>query len=246
MATCPSASIDPVGVPTSRSRTAASLCTNVAGALGASDWWQRAYDGVDRLPAAIVALQARGARADGLLEDGRCSTARRPCRPVGPGFTTQLVAGVPSTLTIEARDAFGNLRKGDDTPHFVHGYYGGEPEHKGASDYFLVVFDHQAMDYTFTTSTAIQTITINARQSIRAGPASDDGLQSYRLRFAGRTTMDIPVNATAAAVEAPLEMARRRPSTCPFRAATPVVGANEGRGANHREWGASGGSTSTA
>ena len=59
------------------------------------------------------------------------------------------------------------------------------PQRKGASDYFLVVFDHQAMDYTFTTSTAIQT-TRSTACAVRR-PASDDGLQSYRLRLrAGR------------------------------------------------------------
>ena len=104
-------------------------------------WWQRAYDGVDVYPRPSHCKHAAPELTvvHGPLH-GPTSTA------VGPGFTTQLVAGVPSTLTIEARDAFGNLRKGDDTPHFVHGYYGGEPQHKGASDYFLVVFDHQAMD----------------------------------------------------------------------------------------------------
>ena len=198
-------------------------------------YWQRAST-AGRYPAGRC---KRGARAD-----GRAAAPRPDVDGFGPGYDAAR-GGRPSTLTIEARDAFGNLRKGDDTPHFVHGYYGGEPQHKGASDYFLVVFDHQAMDYTFTTSTAIQTITIND-VSIRAGPASDDGLQSYRLRFAGRTTMDIPVNATAAAVEAALEMAHDGAFACPFprggrssartRAAAPTTASGARRG----------GSTSTA
>ena len=156
---------------------------------------------------------------------------------VGPGFTTQLVAGVPSTLTIEGARRGGNLRKGDDTPHFVHGYYGGEPQHKGASDYFLVVFDHQAMDYTFTTSTAIQTITIND-VSIRSRPGVRRRPPVTTLRFAGRTTMDIPVNATAAAVEAPSRWRTTRLRR--VRLARRAGRRRErGRGANHREWGAS-------
>ncbi|KAH8055104.1 hypothetical protein JL722_8529 [Aureococcus anophagefferens] len=86
---------------------------------------------------------------------------------IGPGVTEAMISGVKSKLTVQARDAFGNLRRGDDTTHFQYGYYGGETDQMGASDYFLVVFQHMTMDYAVTTSTAIQTV--------RIGNALDEG-----------------------------------------------------------------------
>ncbi|KAH8049145.1 hypothetical protein JL722_12146 [Aureococcus anophagefferens] len=176
-------------------------------------WWERAYDGVD-----VYKSPDYCDHAQPILEVVHGPLHAPTSSVIGPGVTEAMISGVKSKLTVQARDAFGNLRRGDDTTHFQYGYYGGETDQMGASDYFLVVFQHMTMDYAVTTSTAIQTVRIgnaltrarrrrgnprrgkeNVRESFEGG--------TYRLAFAGGKTLELPLNATAAALESAREKA---------------------------------------
>ena len=251
-------------------------------------WWERAYDGVD-----VYKSPDYCDHAQPILEVVHGPLHAPTSSVIGPGVTEDMISGVKSKLTVQARDAFGNLRRGDDTTHFQYGYYGGETDQMGASDYFLVVFQHMTMDYAVTTSTAIQTVrignaldegarrrpreserregehsgnllegrfvraarrrelgrhgarglmpSVGRRRSPRRAPARGAGppeptvgpgrererkrhnshtkraardashtaliLGTYRLAFAGGKTLELPLNATAAALESALEKA---------------------------------------
>ncbi|KAH8092791.1 hypothetical protein JL720_4955 [Aureococcus anophagefferens] len=170
-------------------------------------WWERAYDGVD-----VYKSPDYCDHAQPILEVVHGPLHAPTSSVIGPGVTEAMISGVKSKLTVQARDAFGNLRRGDDTTHFQYGCYGGETDQMGASDYFLVVFQHMTMDYAVTTSTAIQTVRIGnaldegARRRPRESETRE-GERTYRLAFAGGKTLELPLNATAAALESALEKA---------------------------------------
>lgn len=154
-------------------------------------WWEREYNGLEVYkPPNYCSHAAPALRVVHGPLHAPTSQAR------GPGISNA-IAGIPTILHILANDAFGNLRSGEGTPHFEDGYYGGESRYAGASDYFLVVFEHASRNYSVITSTAIQTICVR--------DASHSGL--YRLHFAGESTLSIPLNATAGAVKSALENA---------------------------------------
>lgn len=154
-------------------------------------WWEREYDGLEVYEAPSFCSHSAPTL---LVVHGPLHAPASQVR--GAGISSAIV-GVPSTFDVLANDAFGNLRSGDETPHFSYGYYGGEPEYAGSSDYFLIEFEHVWRNYSLKTSTAIQKIHVR--------DASQTG--SYRLHFAGETTLSIPLNATAGAVESALENA---------------------------------------
>ena len=91
-------------------------------------------------------------------------------------------------FTVESRDAFGNIRAGDDTPNFDGGYGDGK------SDFFLVELTGPD-DYKVVTSSAVQTITTNS---------TTDG-SFFRLSFAGKESLDLPADSSATAMDTALE-----------------------------------------
>ncbi|CAM9130727.1 unnamed protein product, partial [Phaeothamnion confervicola] len=107
----------------------------------------------------------------------------------GSGLTTAVVGAVQA-LTVEARDAFGNLRSGGNTSH--SGSTG-----DGASDAFLLTLAGPS-GYKELSSTAVQDVEIRN--------ASAGGY--LRLHVCGYATPDLPVDAPAAAVQAALALSR--------------------------------------
>lgn len=94
--------------------------------------------------------------------------------------------GVTNFFTIQSRDFFQNLREGDNTTHFAG--YG-----DGASDFFTVEFSQPQIGYSFTVSSAINTIT-----------ATGGFNGFFRLSFGGRTTQNLPSSISAVGLEAVL------------------------------------------
>ena len=101
---------------------------------------------------------------------------------------SEAVTGITNTFTVEARDAFGNIRAGDDTPNFSGGYGDGK------SDFFLVELTGPD-GYQVVTSSAVQTITTN----------STDAGGSFRLAFAGKTSLVLPAGVSSSAMDTALE-----------------------------------------
>jgi hypothetical protein len=97
---------------------------------------------------------------------------------------TKAVVGVRNTFTVEARDEFGNLRAGDGTNHF--GGYG-----SGQRDPFTVDFSGPS-GYSYKTSSAVMTLRCN--NSFAPG--------FFRLGYDGATSVDLPLEASASAIEA--------------------------------------------
>ncbi|CAM6003542.1 unnamed protein product, partial [Sphagnum balticum] len=97
--------------------------------------------------------------------------------------------GVQNSFTIESRDVFGNLRRGDSTSHFSG--YG-----DGNSDYFLIEFFKQDTSDYYRTTTAIDTI---------SGTLPSSGLEYFKLEFNGRQSLDIPCSISDRGLEAVLE-----------------------------------------
>ena len=126
------------------------------------------------------------------------------------------VVGVANGFTVEARDEFGNLRRGDDTPHFV-GY--GDGKH----DPFLVSFAGPS-GYATTTSTAVQTLTCSDVSAAANG--------YFRLRLDGALTLDLPLTISATALEFAI-MTLHPDDPRAVRVSGPtIVGTN----ANTRQW----------
>ncbi|KAH8073998.1 hypothetical protein JL721_2554 [Aureococcus anophagefferens] len=144
-------------------------------------WWERVYDGVD-----VYKSPDYCDHAQPILEVVHGPLHAPTSSVIGPGVTEAMISGVKSKLTVQARDAFGNLRRGDDTTHFQYGYYGGETDQMGASDYFLVVFQHMTMDYAVTTSTAIQTVRIGNAQRGAASAGVEAGRRAFGNLLEGR------------------------------------------------------------
>lgn len=101
--------------------------------------------------------------------------------------------GITNSFTIQARDSFGNLRRGDSTTHFSG--YG-----DGVSDYFLVEFTQPETNDYYRVSSAIDQIVASP-----VTPAIANAVNYFRLQFAGLTTMDIPSSISAYGLEAILE-----------------------------------------
>jgi hypothetical protein len=94
------------------------------------------------------------------------------------------VVGVANSFTIESRDEFGNLRRGDGTNHFLG--YG-----DGRRDPYTIDFAGP-QGYTYRTSSAVMTIACN--------DSSAEGL--FRLSWDGAKTLDLPLKSSASAIEA--------------------------------------------
>ena len=97
------------------------------------------------------------------------------------------VTGETAGFTIEARDAFANLRSGESTDHIAE--YG-----DGSSDYFLVKFAGPG-GYEFVTSSAVEVIT---------------GLYTFgnfSLELVGVETVSMPLDVSAGGLESALEEA---------------------------------------
>ena len=100
------------------------------------------------------------------------------------------MVGIMNSFTIEARDIFGNLRRGDNTTNF-YGYGDGE------SDYFLVEFTQPETNDYYRRSSAIDHI---VAENVAQGTTG-----FFRLSFGGRTTDDIPSDISASGLESILE-----------------------------------------
>jgi PA14 domain/Filamin/ABP280 repeat len=100
------------------------------------------------------------------------------CTATGAGLTAAAV-GAATSITVQARDSFGNLRDGAGTGD-------------GKSDAFLVTLAGPN-GYEVVTSTAVLTVT---------PPASG----TYTLSFAGATTAALPFDASPAVVQAALAL----------------------------------------
>jgi hypothetical protein len=96
---------------------------------------------------------------------------------------TYAVVGVENTFTIESRDEFGNLRRGDGTNHF--GGYG-----DGQTDPFSIDFVGPH-GYTYKTSSAVMTISCN--------DSNADGF--FRVEFDGEKSLDLTLDTSASALE---------------------------------------------
>ena len=119
------------------------------------------------------------------------SALHPPSTTVVDGATSGLseaITGITNLFTVESRDAFGNIRAGDDTPNFDGGYGDGK------SDFFLVELTGPD-DYKVVTSSAVQTITTNS--------TTDGGF--FRLSFAGKESLDLPADSSATAMDTALE-----------------------------------------
>jgi len=97
---------------------------------------------------------------------------------------SKAVVGVENTFTIQSRDEFGNLRRGDGTNHF--GGYG-----DGQRDPFSIDFVGPH-GYTYSTSSAVMTLSCN--HSNASG--------FFRMEFDGKTSLDLSLDTSASALEA--------------------------------------------
>jgi uncharacterized protein YpmB len=99
--------------------------------------------------------------------------------------------GIANFFFVESRDAFGNLRRGENTTDFTG--YG-----DGTSDYFLAEFEQAETGDKVTVSSAIDYI-------VAANIDNTTTNQYFRLSFGGRTTDDIISGVSAGGLEAILE-----------------------------------------
>lgn len=106
---------------------------------------------------------------------------------------SKAVVGVKNSFHIQSRDAYGNLRRGDQTTHFSG--YG-----DGTSDYFQVDFTHTTSGDSVRVSSAIDEIIASP-----VSPTLAESLAFFRLSFGGRTTFDIPSSISAHGLEGILE-----------------------------------------